>query len=85
MTKLKRIGAIFNILVQYEKIGVDPEVTEETYLRYLERMYVWYVGYGNDEIIIALKGLMKLGLEANHYMVKTTVFHIIEILNGEVA
>lgn len=82
--RLKRIGSIFLILVQYEKIGIDSSVTEETYVKYLERLYVKFTGYGNEDIIYSIKGLMILGKQATYSMVRTTVFHMIETLSKEV-
>ena len=85
MNKEQRINAIFNILVQFEKI-TDPysSVNEQTYRGYLDRLHVWYLGYGNDEIAIGIKGLYDLGEHAKHESVKRTVFHMIDILSKEV-
>lgn len=85
MDKDQKINEIFNILVQFEKIGsVDSGVTLETYKNYLDRLYTWYVGYGNKEIAIGIKGLFDLGGEVKHSSVKRVVFHIIDLLNKEV-
>ena len=85
MDKNKRIASIFKILVQFEKIGEpDSEVTEDSYKNYLDRLNVWYVGYGNDEITYGLEGLRRLGSKADHSTVRRAVFHIIDILNKEV-
>lgn len=85
MTKKERIDGIFNILVQFEKIGEDEsQVTAETYNNYLDRLTVWYMGYGNDEIVCGIKGLHELGAEANHDTVRRMVFHLIDILDKEV-
>lgn len=84
MNKRKRINGIFNILVQFEKINdVESDVTEETYLNYLDRLMIWYMGYGNEDIVYAIKGLKELGTKANHDSVKRIVFHVIEILDKE--
>lgn len=85
MTKKERIDEIFNILVQFEKIGeAESQVTAETYGNYLDRLTVWYMGYGNDEIVYGIKGLHELGAEANHDTVRRMVFHLIDILDKEV-
>ena len=85
MTKKERIDGIFNILVQFEKIGeAEGQVTSETYSNYLDRLTVWYMGYGNDEIVYGIKGLHELGAEANHDTVRRMVFHLIDILDKEV-
>lgn len=78
----QKINEIFNILVQFEKIEEkDSGVTENTYKSYLDRLYIWYLGYGNDEIAIGIKGLYDLGKKANHDSVKRIVFHMIDLLN----
>lgn len=85
MTKQQRINSIFNILVQFEKINVPfSGITEESYQNYLDRLNVWYIGYGNDDISYAIEGLYKLGAKAEHETVKRIVFHIIDILDKEV-
>ena len=84
-TKEKRIHDVFEILRQFETLSQpDGFVTEQTYLNYLDRLYVWYLGYGNEDIYNALKGLYTLGVKASHETVKRTVFHIISILDKEV-
>ena len=83
MDKQQRINTIFDILVQFEKI-FEPEsgVTPETYMNYLDRLYVWYLGYGNEEIYTSIKGLRELGVNAEHSTVRRMVFHMINILDG---
>lgn len=80
MNKEQKINEIFNILVQYEKVGI--EITEEDYLSYLDRLYTWYSGY-NDNIAFGIKGLFKLKMEANHDSVKRMVFHLISLIERE--
>lgn len=83
--KRKRIDSIFYILVQFEQmIDSNNDVTEETYKNYLDRINVWYLGRGNEEIGYAIEGLKKMGKNISHDTVKRTVFHIISILNKEV-
>lgn len=83
MNKRERIDEIFNVLVQFEKV-CNLEVSEQSYLNYLDRLITWYVGYGNQEIVCGLRGLMDLGVQSAHSSVKRMVFHIIDILEGEV-
>lgn len=84
MSKEQRINAIFNILVQFEKIfESNSSVTEETYRNYLDRLYIWYLGYGNEEIATCIEGLYNLGAKAKHDSVRRSVFHIIDLLNKE--
>ena len=85
MTKRERINSIYDVLIQFEKINLsDSNVTEDTYKNYLDRLYVWYLGYGVEEISTGLKGLYVLGANAPHDTVKRMVFHIIDILDKEV-
>ena len=75
----KKIGEIYNILIQFEKIG-ENNVSEDTYRSYLDRLWVWYNGFGNVEIANSIKGLEALGQEADHDTVRRTVFHLISLL-----
>lgn len=81
MDKRKRIDSIYKVLALFDSMS-EPEsdVTPDGYINYLERIYVWYMGYGNDDISTALAGLKRLGIEATKHEVKGTVFHIISIL-----
>lgn len=82
--KEQMINELFNILVQFEKIDeFDSGVTEETYKNYLDRLYVWHLGYGNNEIAFSIKGLFDLGRTAKHDSVKRVVFHMIDVVNKE--
>ncbi len=84
MDKRHKIDSIFNILFQYEKIfEEDSDVTEETYKNYLDNLYVLFLGYGNDEIAMNIKGLYRLGVSAPHDTVRRNVFHMIGILELE--
>lgn len=86
VTKKQEIGSIFYILVQFEQM-FEPEtdVTEETYRNYLDRINVWYLGKGNEDIGYAIEGLKKLGKSAEHETVRRIVFHIISLLKkGEI-
>ncbi len=84
MNKEQRIDSIFNILIQYEHaIDSKFDVTEEMYQAYLDRMHVWYLGYGNMVVATCIKGLHELGLTATHETVKRNVFHMIDILEKE--
>lgn len=84
-TTPQKIDEIFNILIQYEKINeADSGVSIESYQGYLDRLYVWYVGEGNDTIYNYLRGLYMLGNKASHETVRRIVFDIIGTLeNGK--
>ena len=82
MSKLdKKIDKIFDILCKFEKIDEkDSGITKESWLNYLDRLYIWYLGYGNEEIYIAIKGLKESGGNIDHDTVKRVVFEIIKII-----
>lgn len=84
VTKKQRIDSIFYILVQFEQM-FEPEtdVTEESYRNYLDRVNVWYLGRGDEEVCYAIEGLKKLGKKAEHDTVRRIVFHIISLINKE--
>lgn len=84
MEKRQKINEVFNILIQFEKIDKEDNVSEDSYRNYLDRLYVWYLGYGNNEIAMNIKGLYDLGKMAKHESVKRVVFHIISLINKEV-
>lgn len=84
MNQEQKINELFNILIQFEKISEpNSNVSEMTYKGYLDKLYVWYVGYGNLEIATYIEGLYKLGASAKHETVKRSVFNMISILNEE--
>lgn len=80
MNKKQRIDEIFNILIQYEKIG--NEIMEEDYISYLDRLYTWYSGYDNN-IATGIKGLLKLGANISHNSVRRMIFHLISLVERE--
>ena len=85
MLKKERIDRIYEILIQFEKLqNRETNITEVSYKNYIDRLVTWYIGYGNEEIEYALKGLYKLGAQAEHDTVRRMVFHIIDILDKEV-
>ncbi len=85
VTKKQRINSIFYILIQFEQmIDGSTDVTEETYRNYLDRVNVWYLGRGDEEIGYAIEGLKKMGKDVSHETVRRIVFHMIDILNKEV-
>lgn len=84
MDKKQKIDEIYEILIQFEALkNSDSLVTEESYKNYLDRLFVWYLGKGNEEIYNGIKGLYLLGGEASHKTVKRMVFHMINILDKE--
>lgn len=84
VTKKQRIDSIFYILVQFEQMfESETDVTEESYRNYLDRVNVWYLGRGDEEVCYAIEGLKKLGKDAEHDTVRRIVFHIISLINKE--
>lgn len=77
--KEKDISSIYKILVLYENIN-DSELSINSYLNYIDRLYVYWLGLGEEEIYGILKGLWMLGYSAGHRRVKSMVFHMIDII-----
>lgn len=82
---MNKIDEIFNVLVQYEKAvdNEDMSATIDSYLAYVDKLYVRYFGQDHSEISAYLKGLYLLGADAHHETVKRVVFDIIHILEKE--
>lgn len=74
------ISSFFKILLLYEDVN-NPrsEVTEQDYITYLNRQYVRFLGSGVSEVYNLIKGLQTLGMSAEHSVVKTIVFHLIDL------
>lgn len=81
MKKKEMISQIFKILLLYEDVYKnDNNITENDYIGYLDRLYVYWLGVGSSEIYNILKGLRILGINANHKIVKSMVFHTINLI-----
>lgn len=81
MNKKETISQIFKILLLYEDAHKeDNNVTESDYIGYLDRLYVYWLGVGSSEIYNILKGLRILGVGADHKVVKSMVFHTINLI-----
>ena len=77
----KEIASIYKILILYENIENKENLIDiESYLNYIDRLYVYWFGIGEEEIYSILKGLWKLGANAGHKRVKSLVFHMIDIV-----
>ena len=82
MGKFQDINAIYKILGLYEDISeADSPVDLDSYMTYLDKLYIQWLGSGVSKIYNSIKGLDVLGGEATHKQVKSTVFGIIEMLN----
>lgn len=85
MNKSKEIDSLYKILALYEDIdNEESPITIESYLNYIDKLYVKWVGINNSDIYNSLKGLWSLGKEAGHRRVKSTVFNMISELEREV-
>ena len=85
MNKEKEINSFYKILVLYEDMVKGCSgVTVDSYLNYLDKLYVKWLGTGNAEIYNTIKGLWTLGIEAEHRTVKSTVFHMIGLIEKDV-
>lgn len=81
MQKKELISQIYKILLLYEDaINTCSSVQEKDYLGYLDRIYVYWRGVGCDEIFNTIKGLHSLSLDVEHHIVKSMVFHMIDII-----
>lgn len=81
MDKTEVISQIFKILLLYEDVYNDNNsITEKDYIGYLDRLYVYWLGVGSSEIYNIIKGLRILGIEADHKIVKSMVFHTINLI-----
>ena len=77
----KEISSIYKILVLYEEIEKNKSLDNiDSYLNYLDRLYVYWLGIGDKEIYEIIKGLWVLGGNAGHKRVKSMVFHLIDII-----
>lgn len=81
MKKKELISQIFKILLLYEDaIAQQDGIIKENYIGYLDRLYVFWLGVGCSDIYNILKGLKTLGLNVEHKVVKSLVFHIINLI-----
>lgn len=81
MSQKELISAIYKILLLFEDVLDDEnEITEEDYLKYLNRIYIRFAGKGNEEIVDMLRGLYMVGLEPSHDTVKSAVFYMINLI-----
>lgn len=81
MNKTKIIRSIYKTLLIYEDVQNDEsEVLLKDYYNYLNRVYVLLIAV-NKEVAQYFKGLIDLGAEATHDNVKSTVFHVIKVID----
>ena len=84
MSQNKRVDGIYKILPLFEATeqGKD-DFTLQCYLSYLSRIYIQYLGRGNEEICDLIQGLIKLKGEAKQKDVKRVVLHMIKVIEKE--
>ena len=81
MNKTKIIRSIYKTLLIYEDVQNDEsEVLLKDYYSYLNRVYVLLIAV-NKEVAQYFKGLIDLGAEATYDNVKSTVFHVIKVID----
>ena len=84
MSQNKRVDGIYKILPLFEATeqGKD-DFALQCYLSYLSRIYIQYLGRGNEEICYLIQGLIKLRGEAEQKDVKRVVLHMIKVIEKE--
>ena len=84
MSQNKRVDGIYKILPLFEATeqGKD-DFALQCYLSYLSRIYIQYLGRGNEEICDLIQGLIKLKGEAKQKDVKRVVLHMIRVIEKE--
>lgn len=84
MSQNKRVDGIYKILPLFEATeqGKD-DFALQCYLSYLSRIYIQYLGRGNEEICDLIQGLIKLRGEAEQKDVKRVVLHMIKVIEKE--
>ena len=84
MSSNKRIDGIYKIRPMYEGVlETKDERVLNDYLAYLGRVYIRYLGYGNNEISDSIKGLIRMQNEVSQEDVHRVVFHMISLLKKE--
>ncbi len=84
MSQNKRIDGIYKILPLFEATdnGKD-DFALQCYLSYLSRVYIQYLGRGNEEICDLIRGLIYLKNNANQKDVRRVVLHMIKLVEKE--
>ena len=84
MGKTELISAIYKILLLFEDVAdVNNEITEEDYLKYLDRLYIRFSGKSNEEIVDMIRGLYTIGTTLSHESVRSAVFYMINLIEKE--
>ena len=82
MSQNRHADEFYKILGLWEDAFQKRTIEKDSYLKYLNRLFVKYYGLDKQEIYALIKGLYELKDNAGHETVKYVVFHLIE-LGGE--
>ena len=82
MSQNRYADEFYKILGLWEDAFQKRTIEKDSYLKYLNRLFVKYYGLDKQEIYALIKGLYELQDNAEHETVKSVVFHLIE-LGGE--
>ena len=82
MSQNRHADEFYKILGLWEDAFQKRTIGKDSYLKYLNRLFVKYYGLDKQEIYALIKGLYELKDNAGHETVKSVVFHLIE-LGGE--
>ena len=82
MSQNRHADKFNKILGLWEDAFQKKKKKKDSYLKYLNRLFVKYYGLDKQEIYALIKGLYELKDNAGHETVKSVVFHLIE-LGGE--
>ena len=82
MSQNRHADEFYKILGLWEDAFQKQTIEKDSYLKYLNRLFVKYYGLNKQEIYALIKGLYELKDNAEHETVKSVVFHLIE-LGGE--
>ena len=82
MSQNRRADEFYKILGLWEDAFQKQTIEKDSYLKYLNRLFVKDYGLDKQEIYALIKGLYELKDNAGHETVKSVVFHLIE-LGGE--
>ena len=78
MSQNRRADEFYKILGLWEDAFQKRTIEKDSYLKYLNRLFVKYYGLDKQEIYALIKGLYELKDNAGHETVKSVVFHLIE-------
>ena len=83
MSQNRRIDKIYKILPLFERISQDNSEAVDSYNGYVRQMYVRVSGWGNQELVEMMRGLVCLGEKAKQAEVRQTVLHMISLIEKE--